>query len=129
MTDSILNSIKEKVGIKDPNLTAFDSELIMDINMALNNLTRIGVGPEKGFRIEDELDEWSDFIGNTDPRLESAKEYVALQVKLLFDSSSMASSVIEIYKEKSEEILYTLNVTVDPDPLEVLADEVSDKTD
>lgn len=116
MTDSILTSIKEKVGIKSEDITAFDSELIMDINMALNNLTRIGVGPEKGYRIEDADNTWDEFIQD-DPRLESAKEYVALQTRLMFDSQSMSSAMIKIYEEKSEEILYTLSITVDPDPL------------
>lgn len=117
MTESILMSIKEKMGIKDPSITAFDSELIMDINMALNNLTRIGVGPERGYRIENKNNTWDEFIGDADPRLESAKEYVALQVKLIFDSQSMSSSMVEIYNQKSDEILYTLSITVDPDPL------------
>lgn len=116
MTDSILTSIKEKVGIKNEDITAFDSELIMDINMALNNLTRIGVGPEEGYRIEDADNTWDEFL-KEDPRLESAKEYVALQTKLIFDSQSMSSAMIKIYEEKSEEILYTLSITVDPDPL------------
>lgn len=116
MTDSILTSIKEKVGIKSEDITAFDSELIMDINMALNNLTRIGIGPEKGYRIEDADNTWDEFIQD-DPRLESAKEYVALQTRLMFDSQSMSSAMIKIYEEKSEEILYTLSITVDPDPL------------
>ena len=117
MIDSILRSIKDKLGIKDQSLKAFDSELIMDINMALNNLTRIGVGPEKGYRIEDETNTWDEFISEADPRLESAKEYVALQTKLIFDSNSMSGAMVEIYKEKSDEILYTLSITVDPDPL------------
>ena len=117
MTDSILTSIKEKVGIKSEEITAFDSELIMDINMALNNLTRIGVGPEKGYRIEDADNTWDEFISDDDPRLESAKEYVALQTRLIFDAQSMSNAMIEIYKEKSNEILYTLSITVDPDPL------------
>lgn len=117
MTESILMSIKEKMGIKDPSITAFDSELIMDINMALNNLTRIGVGPERGYRIENKNNTWDEFIGDADPRLESAKEYVALQVKLIFDSQSMSSSMVEIYNQKSDEILYTLSITVDPDSL------------
>lgn len=123
MTDSILTSIKEKVGIKDESITAFDSELIMDINMAISNLTRIGVGPERGYRIEDESNTWDEFIGDTDPRLECAKEYIALQVKLIFDSQSMSGSMIEIYNQKSDEILYTLSVTVDPDPLANEEDE------
>lgn len=117
MTDSILTSIKEMVGIKNENIEVFDSELIMMINMALNNLTRIGVGPESGYRIESSEDLWEDFIGEEDPRLESAKEYVALQTKLLFDSNSMSKAMIDIYTQKSDEILYTLSITVDPDPL------------
>lgn len=123
MADSILKSIKEAVGIIDPELKAFDSELIMDINMALNNLTRIGVGPERGYRIEDEENTWDEFLGDADPRLESAKEYIVLQTKLLFDSNSMSGAMIEIYNQKSDEMLYTLSITVDPDPLLVKESE------
>lgn len=117
MTDSILDSIKEKVGIKNPDITAFDSEIIMDINMAFSFLNRIGVGPDKGYRIEDENNTWDEFIGTEDPRLESVKEYVALQVKLIFDSSTMSNAMIEIYKDHIHELEYTLLVCVDPDPL------------
>lgn len=117
MSESILESVKNSIGIVDPTLTAFDSELIMDINMALNNLTRIGVGPERGYKIESGDNTWSEFLGDLDPRLESAKEYVVLQTKLLFDSNSMSSAMIEIYNQKSDEMLYTLQVAIDPDPI------------
>lgn len=117
MTDSILESIKEKVGIKSPDITAFDSEIIMDINMAFSFLTRIGVGPETGYRIEDENNTWDEFIGEIDPRLEAVKEYVALQVKIIFDSSTMSSAMVEIYKDHIHELEWTLTTIVDPDPL------------
>lgn len=117
MTDSILSSIKEKVGIKDTEIIAFDSELIMDINMAIGFLTRIGVGPETGYRIENHKNTWDELIGDDDPRLEPAKEYVAIQTKLMFDSNSMSNAMIEIYKERAHEIEYTLTTVVDPDPL------------
>lgn len=117
--ESILDSVKDAIGIKDPELTAFDSELMIMINMALNNLTRVGVGPETGFKINKKENTWSEFLGEEDPRLESAKEYIVLQTKLLFDSNSMSSSMIDIYNQKSEEILYTLQVAVDPDPLTI----------
>lgn len=124
MSESILESIKKSLGIVDPTLTAFDTEIIMDINMALNNLTRIGVGPDRGFKIESSANTWSEFIGDLDPRLESVKEYILLQTKLLFDSNSMSSAMIEIYNQKSDEMLYTLQVAIDPDPtLEGNADE------
>lgn len=117
MTDSILDSIKDKVGIKNPDVTAFDSELIMDINMAFSFLTRIGVGPETGYRIEDADNTWDEFIGDVDPRLESVKEYVALHVKLIFDSSTMSGAMVEIYKDHIKELEWTLTTVVDPDPL------------
>lgn len=117
--ESILDSVKDAIGIKDPELTAFDSELMIMINMALNNLTRVGVGPETGFKINKKENTWSEFLGEEDPRLESAKEYIVLQTKLLFDSNSMSSSMIDIYTQKSEEILYTLQVAIDPDPLTI----------
>ena len=117
MIESILDSIKDKVGIKDPEQTAFDSELIMDINMAFSFLTRIGVGPETGYKIEDSSNTWDEFIGYFDPRLETVKEYIALQVKLIFDSSTMSSAMIEIYKDHIHEIEWTLTTVVDPDPL------------
>ena len=117
MTDSILDSIKEKVGIKDKNIKAFDSEIIMDINMAFGFLNRIGVGPENGYKIEDSSNTWDEFIDVDDPRLEIAKEYVALQVKLMFDSTSMSGAMTDIYKEHLREIEYTLIVSIDPDPL------------
>ena len=117
--ESILDSVKDAIGIKDPELTAFDSELMIMINMALNNLTRVGVGPDTGFKINKKENTWSEFLGEEDPRLESAKEYIVLQTKLLFDSNSMSSSMIDIYTQKSEEILYTLQVAVDPDPLTI----------
>ena len=123
VSESILESVKDAIGIKDPELTAFDSELIIMINMALNNLTRIGVGPERGFKIDKAENTWSEFLGSEDPRLESAKEYVILQTKLIFDSNSMSGAMVDIYKEKSEEILYTLQVAVDPDPLETESEE------
>ena len=117
MTDSILDSIKEKVGIKDTSIKAFDSEIIMDINMAFGFLNRIGVGPKVGYKIEDAENTWDEFIGDADPRLESVKEYVAIQVKLMFDSNSMSNAMVEIYKQHANEIEYTLMVSVDPDPL------------
>lgn len=117
MTDSILDSVKEKVGIKDKTITSFDSEIIMDINMAFAILTRIGVGPETGFRIEDSGSAWDEFIGDDDARLDCVKEYVGIQTRLMFDSNSMSNAMIEIYKERIKELEYTLLVTVDPDPL------------
>lgn len=116
MTESILESIKEKVGIKDPTITAFDSEILMDINMAFAILTRIGLPPESGFRVEDKETTWDEIIGD-DPRLECVKEYVAIQVKLMFDSNSMSNSMIDIYKERANELEYTIITIVDPDPL------------
>lgn len=90
----------------------FDPDIIVGINMALNTLTQLGVGPETGFRIEGSDQTWEDFLGE-DPRLEQVKEYVFLRTKLVFDSSTMSSIVMECYSRTIKELEWRLNVEVD----------------
>ena len=59
--ESILTSIKKMLGIPE-EYDHFDPDLIMHINSVLSILTQIGVGPSEGFRIEDDLATWEDFL-------------------------------------------------------------------
>lgn len=59
MTESILNSTKEALGI-EPDDTAFDNELVMHINSALMILYQLGVG-DKIFQIAGPNEKWDDF--------------------------------------------------------------------
>ena len=108
---SILDSIKKLLGMS-PDYTPFDPDLIILINMALNTLTQIGVGPSSGFKIVTNGETWNDFIGN-DPRLESVKTYVFLKVKIVFDPPQ-SSVVLNCYKEQIQELEWRLNIQVDP---------------
>lgn len=104
-----VEKVSETSEVKD-----FDQDIIVGINMALNTLTQIGVGPEQGFRIKSSDETWKEFLGD-DPRLEQAKEYVFLKTKLAFDSSQMSSMVMESYNRMIKEIEWRLNVSTELD--------------
>lgn len=111
--ESILTSIKKLLGIVE-EYEHFDADIIMHINSAFSVLTQLGVGPEEGFRIEDASTVWSDFLYD-DPRLEMVRTYVYLKVKLVFDTASSSSAVIESINRQIQELEWRINVTVDPD--------------
>ena len=108
--DSILTSIKKLLGIAE-EYTQFDEDIIMHINTVFLNLTQLGVGPEEGFAIEDDVASWEDFI-NDNTQLQAVKTYVYLKVKLLFDPP-LSSSVIESMNRMIAELEWRLNVAVD----------------
>lgn len=105
--ESILTSIKKMLGIPE-EYDHFDPDLIMHINSVLSILTQIGVGPSEGFRIEDDLATWGDFLGD-DTDYEAVKSYVHLRVKLLFDTSTLSSAVIESMNRIISELEWRLN--------------------
>ena len=100
--ESILTSIKKMLGIAE-EYTHFDSDLIMHINSVFPTLRQLGVGPSKGFRIEDKIATWSDYITETEYiTYDSVKTYVYAKVRLIFDpptSSAHVESLKEIIKE------------------------------
>lgn len=108
--DSILTSIKKLLGIAE-EYTQFDEDIIMHINTVFLNLTQLGVGPEEGFMIEDDVDDWEDFIEDS-TQLQAVKSYMYLKVKLLFDPP-LSSSVIESMNRMIAELEWRLNVAVD----------------
>lgn len=109
--DSILTSIKELLGITEKQ-TEFDNEIIMHINSVFMILTQLGVGPSKGFAIENDSACWDEFLD--DPvELQAVKSYMFLRVKLLFDSNSIPSSVIESMNRQIAEFEWRLNVAAE----------------
>lgn len=90
---SILSSIKDAIGV---NYQEFDSDLVFYINSALSVLSQLGIGPKNGFEITGSEEQWIDFL----PSLKTfnmVKEYVALSVRLMFDTptSGYATSAYE----------------------------------
>lgn len=108
---SILTSTKKALGIME-DYEHFDPDIIMHINTVLMVLTQLGVGPKDGFRIEDKTSTWQDFLGDS-IQLESVKTYVYLRVRLLFDSTTLSSAVLESMNKTISELEWRLNVAVD----------------
>lgn len=108
--DSILITIKKMLGIAE-DYTQFDDDIIIHINTAFLNLTQLGVGPEEGFFIEDDVTSWDDFIEDN-TQLQAVKSYIYLKVKLIFDPP-LSSSVIESMNRMIAELEWRLNAVVE----------------
>lgn len=110
--ESILTSIKKLLGIYEED-TSFDTDIIFDINAALFVLNQLGVGPANIFSITGTTETWGDFLGDrTD--LEAVKQYVFQKVRLMFDTSTLTSPMIEVINRNIAEFEWRLNVAVDP---------------
>ena len=109
--DSILNTIKKMLGL-EPEYDAFDTDIIVNINMVFNILLQLGVGPAEGFSITGATEEWSDYL--TDMRkLEMVKTYIYLKVKQIFDPGT-SSALNNAIDSQIKELEWRLNVQVDP---------------
>lgn len=101
--ESILTSIKLLLHIPE-DYEHYDPQIIMHINSVFNTqLKQLGVGPVKGFRIEDKIATWGDYITETDDlTFDGVKTYVYAKVKLIFDpppSSAHIQTLKEIISE------------------------------
>lgn len=108
MDNSILNTVKKAVGLM-PEYDAFDDTLIMHINSVFMILSQVGVGPTKGFRIEDASAEWVDFLSEDYENYESVKSYICMKVRLLFDPPS-SSTHMQAIKDLVSELEWRLNI-------------------
>lgn len=108
-TESILNSVKKLCGI-DPSIDVFDSDIIINVNSAIGTLTQLGVGPKKGFFIEDESATYTDFLGDKVTQINLVKQYLYVKVRLAFDTSSMSGGMLNEMRKQMEELEWRLNV-------------------
>lgn len=106
--ESILTSIKKLLGIAE-EYTHFDSDIIMHINSVFMTLNQLGVGPSEGFYIEDETTEWTEFIPSMN-KLQAVKTYVFLNVKILFDSSTMGSATLAAYERQIQALEWRMTI-------------------
>jgi hypothetical protein len=125
MEDSILTSTKKMLGM-DADYTAFDHDIIVNINSVFSTLNQLGVGPEDGFMIEDASALWADYLPDHF-RLSNIKSYMYLRVRLLFDppaTSFAINAFDEQRKELEVRILMEMERTnwTDPDPDPILDD-------
>lgn len=108
--NSILISIKKMLGI-DETYLAFDTDIIININTALMALQQIGVGPDDGLMILGTDEEWGDLLTN-DKKVEAAKTYIYLKVKLVFDPPT-SSFVVESINKQLDELAWRLMIQTD----------------
>ena len=64
MENSIFKTIKGLLG-PDADYNEFDQDIIVFINSALATLTQLGIGPDSGFRITGENENWKDCAYNS----------------------------------------------------------------
>lgn len=105
--ESILTSIKKMLGYEEDD-TGYDDEIIMHINSVLMDLQQLGVGPSGGFEIEDDTALWEDFITDM-KKFSGVKTYIFMRVKLIFDSATMSSALIESYNKQCDRFEWRLN--------------------
>jgi hypothetical protein len=138
MEQSILTSTKKLLNVGDDD-TSFDLDIITHINSAFSILTDMGVGPQGGFVIDDELAQWDSYFPNEDDpaklnvMLSKIRTVVWLRVKLLFDPPT-SSFLLDATQKLLLEHEWRLNVNreetewVDPDPPDVLVVDGGDPT-
>lgn len=99
MNGSILDSIKKNLGIV-PEYTAFDDQIILDINAAFSTLHQLGFGPDEGFEITGIDEFWSDII--EEPRFNFVKSYVCMKVRVMFDPPTSSYALDTLNKQIAE---------------------------
>lgn len=112
--DSILNSTKKQLGIL-PDMTDFDTDILICINSAITTLRQIGVGPQDlVYTVEDATQTYDDYLGEGSNEIAIVKGYLAQKVKLMFDPPQ-SSIVMEAVKSMIKETECRLSYQVDPE--------------
>ena len=106
--ESILTSIKKMLGLTE-DYKQFDTDIIIHINSVFADLAQMGVGPSKGFAIEDDTTIWEDYISDS-LLLQSVKSYMKLRTQLLFDPNSVGSSTLASYERQIAQWEWRLNI-------------------
>jgi hypothetical protein len=127
LEQSILKSTKKMLGIGDDD-ESFDLDIMTHINSAFSHLNDLGVGPKDGFVVDDEDDDWDDFLPDTDEegnsnlvKLSKVKTVVFLRTKMVFDppaSSYLQDSMEKLLQEAEWRLSANRESTdwVDPGP-------------
>ena len=108
MEESILNDIKQMLGLIDPTYTVFDTDIMVAINAAIGILNQIGIGVE-GFFLTGAQQKWSDLLGSKKYGFQNIKQYVYLKTKVTFDPPT-SSFVMDSYQQLIKELEWRLNV-------------------
>lgn len=110
MEDSILKSTKKILGLAE-DYTAFDHDVLVHTNSVFGDLNQLGIGPDEGFMIEDDVALWSEYLTPDVPALilNAVRTYVFLRVKALFDPPT-TGYLVESTQKQIEKAEWRLNV-------------------
>ena len=110
MENSILEDISKLLGVQvDENF--FNTDIVIHINSAFNQLCQLGVGPDTPFRITTTDETWSDFMPNISD-YEDIKTYIYLYVRLIFDPPT-SGFVTDAIKARMAELEWRMYVQAD----------------
>lgn len=118
---SILTTTKKVLGLEEA-YTAFDLDVTTHINAAFATLNHLGVGPEDGFFIEDDTEQWED-IGLPNRQLHLVKSFIYLKVRMLFDPPG-TSYLINAMDDQIKEMTWRLNMMREEALPPVIVEEV-----
>ena len=112
METSILTDIKKLIGL-DSEDTSFDTDLIININSAIDVLRQIGVKMDSDFCVEDNTATWGDLIpeGYT---LNQIKTYLWMKVRKWFDPPQNGTAM-DALNTSIADLEWRISVAVDPD--------------
>lgn len=110
MENSILTTIKQMLGL-EKDYTAFDIDVIVDINASIFKLHQLGIGATENFRVTGYDETWDDVIGDVQD-IEALKTYVYLNTRILFDPPT-SSYVVDAMNNQMRELEWRLLMEVE----------------
>jgi len=108
MSESILLTIKDMLGLPSVYDKAFDGELLVDINSVISILEQIGIG-DGTFDVTSDQETWSDFLGEDITKFKMVKTYVYAKTKLIFDPPTN-SVLLNKLQDLANEHEFRLNI-------------------
>ena len=114
--ESILDTIKQLLGIPTDD-DSFDTDVKVNINTAIFNLSQIGVGPANGYIVTSNTQMWNDYIGASLINLEGVKNYIYLKTKLVFDPPTN-STTIQAINDNLKELEWRMQLAVETNNLQ-----------
>ena len=109
MSNSILLTVKDMLGVPGPYDPNFDGELLVDINSAISILQKIGVPVDETFEVTSDAETWTDLLGSDYSRFKLVKTFMHTEVKLMFDPPT-SGVLLEHYKNLNQESRFYLNI-------------------
>lgn len=102
MEESILNSIKDRLGIKDASYEVFDNDILSDINAVFSTLYQIGVDSAKDASISSAEETWDDIFFDDSDLIDLIKNYTFKRVRVSFDPPTNTSVLTSLEKQIAE---------------------------